>query len=269
DIKLPVAPAEENLLKEDLKVSFNKDNLQVISIEKITTETGAMKQSDQKRLMLSEDVDAEFSRVTGKKTISELLADSRKTKGKAAEMQAAFDQERKKQKDYFNGDIKDQYDQDPLELKSYKILNNGLSAGNSDFRYEQVFTMDNFVKKAGNNYILDAGRLMGTYKKTEEKDRTRTLDVYMPCARQLNYSFRIELPEGYTAQGLEAFAKKIENKSASFLSAAVQEGSAVIITVNRTYKNNFEPAANWPDVLAIMDAAADFTGLKLLLQKKK
>lgn len=269
DIQLPVAPAEENLLKEELKVSFNKDNLQLITIEKTTTETGAMKQGDQKRLMLSEDVDAEFSRITGKRTISEILADSRKTKGKAAEMQAAFDQERKKQKDYFNSDIKDQYDQDPLELKSFKILNNGLTAESSDFRYEQVFTMDNFVKKAGNNYIVDAGRLMGTYKKTEEKDRNRTLDIYMPCARQLNYIFKIEIPEGYTAQGLEAFAKKIDNKSASFSSTAVQDGNAVIISVNRTYKTNFEPAANWPDVLAIMDAAADFTGLKLLLQKKK
>ena len=39
--------------------------------------------------------------------------------------------------------------------------------------------MDNFVKKAGNNYILDAGKLIGKYRRIEDKDRTRTLDIYM------------------------------------------------------------------------------------------
>ena len=268
-IKLPVAKSSENVLLEDLKVNFLKDNPQTIQVERKIIETGSMKQTDQKSLLLAEEVEANFAALVNKKRSTEKMAENKKQRAKAEEIQTAMDKERVKQKDYFKNEIKTQYGQEVKELLAYKILNTGLSVYTPAFEFTQTFTMDNFVKKAGNNYIFDAGRLMGEYKKIEEKERIRKLDIYMSSARKLSYSFSLNIPEGYSAKGVEELNKKIENDAGSFVSTGNLDGNTVTITVSRTYFNNFEPAANWPKLLAVMDAAADFTGMKILLEKKK
>ncbi len=268
-IKLPVSKCTENVLAENLIVSFNKENLQIITIERNSKETGSMKQTDQKRLLLSEDVEAEFAALINKKKNVDDIASRKKGKERGNEIQAAFDKERLKQKDYFKDEIKEQYDQEPKELISYKINNTGLAIQNPSFEFTEKFTMENFVKKAGNNFIFDAGKLMGTYKKLEDKERTRTLDIYMPSARTLTYTINIAVPEGYTVKGVEELNKKVTNDIASFTSSASLNGNSVMVTVSRSYNNNFEPVANWSKLLTVMDAAADFTNMKLLLEKKK
>jgi len=264
---LPISKSGENIYTENLKVNFSKENMQLISINRTCNATGNMKQNDQMKLMLAEDVEAEFAALINKKAATEKLAEYRREKDRASEIQAALDKERLKQKDYFKDEIKDQFDQEPKELISYKINNTGLSLS-QPFEYTTSFTMNDFVKKAGNNFIFDVGRLMGTYKRTEGKDTLRTMDVYMPCARQINYQFSITIPEGYNVKGIAELNKKEENDIASFVSTAKQNGNTVNITVNRTYNNNFEPAANWTKLLKVMNAAADFTNMKLLLEKK-
>ena len=268
-LKLPVSKSSENVLAENLNVTFNKENFQTITIERTSKETGSMKQTDQKRLLLSEDVEAEFAALINKKKNVDDIASRKKGKERGNEIQAAFDKERLKQKDYFKDEIKEQYDQEPKELISYKINNAGLAIQNPFFEFTEKFTMENFVKKAGNNFIFDAGKLMGTYKKLEDKERTRTLDIYMPSARTLTYSFNIAVPEGYTVKGVEELNKKVTNDIASFTSSASLNGNTVMVTVSRSYNNNFEPVANWSKLLTVMDAAADFTNMKLLLEKKK
>ncbi len=268
-IKLPVANSDENVAAENIKVSFNKENLQVVTIDRNCKMTGIMKHNDQKNLLLAEDVEAGFATLIDKMKATDKLAEGRRTKDKAGEVQAALDKERSNQKDYFKTEIKDQYDQEPKELLSYKIINDGLSVYKPVFEYNETFTMDNFVKKAGNNFIFDIGRLMGSYKKLDEKETNRTLDVYMPSARKLIYECSVTLPEGYNAKGIEELNKKVENDISSFQTTARLDGNTVTLTITRTYKNNFEPAANWPKLLSVMNAAADFTSLKLLLEKKK
>ncbi|MEO7524005.1 MAG: hypothetical protein ABIT58_07910 [Ferruginibacter sp.] len=268
-IKLPVMKSSDNVLVEKLKVGFNKDNMQLVTIERSCIQTGAMKENDQKKLMLAEEVQAAFAELINKKTAVKTLSGSKNMRGEGGEIMSALDKERAKQKDYFKDEIKQQYGQEAKELISYKIVNSGLDVNKPSFEYTQTFTMEDLVKKAGANFIFDAGKLMGIYKKAEEKERTRTLDVYMSCARTLTYEFTITIPEGYSVKGLEALNKKIENDVATYESTANLNGNMINITVNRVYKNNFEPHANWPKLLAVMDAAADFTGAKLLIEKNK
>ncbi|MFN0083438.1 MAG: hypothetical protein ACKVOM_13090 [Ferruginibacter sp.] len=268
-IKLPVAKSAENVSAEKLTVSFNQDNFQTITIERLCSETGAMKQGDQKSLLLAEDVEAELAALIEKKKNVDVLAENKKTKQKALEIQTAMDKERQNQKDYFEADIKLQFEQEPKEMIGYKVLNTGLNITKPAFEYAETFTMENFVKKAGSNFIFDVGKLMGSYTKTSEKDRTRTQNIYMPSARTLTYSFAVTIPDGYRAKGVEELNKKVENECASFEATAVLNGNILNVMVTRIYKNNYEPVANWPKLLQAMDAAADFTGSKLLLEKVK
>lgn len=219
--------------------------------------------------MLAEDVEAELAALIEKKKNVDILSENKKNKQKAQEIQTAMNKERQNQKDYFEADVKSQFDQQPKEMIGYKVINTGLNITKPAFEYSETFTMENFVKKAGNNFIFDVGKLMGSYTKTSEKDRTRTQNIYMPSARTLTYSFAVTIPEGYKAKGVEELNKKVDNECASFEASAILNGNILNVMVTRVYKNNFEPVVNWPKLLQAMDAAADFTGSKLLLEKIK
>jgi hypothetical protein len=268
-VVLPVSSAKENVSSENLKLNFNTDNPQTVTIQRTCIKTGSMKLADQKKLLLAEDIDASLASLVKMPRRVDFYNEDKKLADKAAEIQAAMKIERIKQKDRFKEDIKARYDQEPKELISYKINNIGLSYSKPSFEYNETFTIDGLVKKAGNNYVFEVGRLMGNYKKIEEKERIRTLDVYMPAARTLTYSFSITIPDGYIAKGIEELNKKIENDVASFVSSASSNNNIINITITNTYNNNFEPAINWPKLLTIIDAAADFTNAKLLMEKIK
>jgi hypothetical protein len=268
-IKLPVEPSSENVSAEKLDVLFDKNNLQMIEIERFASRTGSMKQNGQKDLLLAEDIEAEFASLIGKKRTVEIISETKRNRPRAAEIQAAMDKERLNQQKYFKADIESEFGQEPKEMKAFKVVNAGLSLKKSAFEYSQTFTMENFVKKVGNNFIFDIGKLMGVYKKTDGKDRIRTQNVYMNNARSLSYSIAITLPEGYKAKGVDELNKKVENECASFVTTATIADNIVHLKITRTYNNNFELATNWDKLLAVMDAAADFSGAKLLLEKIK
>jgi hypothetical protein len=129
--------------------------------------------------------------------------------------------------------------------------------------------MENFVKKAGNNYIVEVGKLVGTYQKTDEKERIRTVDIYMPCARTLSWNISINIPKGYNVKGVGELNKSLNNNTGSLECIASVDGGAVKIKVTRIYTNNFEKVEAWPKLLELMDAFYNFSTQKILLEKSK
>ena len=210
-IKIPVITAEKNAETENINVVFGASNMQQIQVDRSTTLAGATRHYTQKELMMMEDMEAGLATAINQKKLTERLADDKKQQKLVSEFNAAFANEKTKQKSYFEDEIKDQYDQAAKDISIYEVKNEGML--NSDFIYHTNFTMDNFVKKAGNNYIIEAGKLVGTTKKTDEKDRTRTIDAYMPYARTYTYNISLAIPKGYKVKGIENFNKNITNET--------------------------------------------------------
>jgi hypothetical protein len=128
--------------------------------------------------------------------------------------------------------------------------------------------MADWIKKAGNNYLFEVGKVIGVQMQIKEEDRKRTIDVYGPFARSYEFNLELNIPEGFGVEGLEALNKKIVNECGSFSSSTSRQGNQVTIHIQKEYTHNFEPAANWPKMLEFIDAAADFNNAKLLLKKK-
>jgi len=127
--------------------------------------------------------------------------------------------------------------------------------------------LDNLVKKAGNNYIIDAGKLTGSFLKLDAKDRKRSADIYMPVARTLKYSVSLTIPTGFKVKGAEELNAKKINKSGSFTLITTVNGNTLNISVTRVYSHNFEKAADWPSLVELIDAASNFNEQKILLEK--
>ncbi len=264
-IKVPITTADKNTATENINVSFNAGNMQQLQVDRSTQLAGASRHYTQKQLLMMEDMEADLAASINEKKLTDRLADDRKQQKLVSEFSAAFSKEKTNQKTYFEDEIKEQFDNAAKEVSAYEVKNEGLF--NSDFIYHTNFTMDNFVKKAGNNYIIQAGKFVGSVTKVDEKDRTRSIDVYMPYARTYTYNISLAVPKNYLVKGLENFNKNISNETGSVTSTATADNASVHITIKQQYLKMFEPAANWPKLLELMDAFYDISNQKLLLEK--
>jgi len=268
EITLPVTAANKNQVEEQLQVSLVPGNVQKLKVVRTVKQAGEMRRDDQHSLVPVMDVDAGYKNLANGDELEKRLSKSHETKKMAADFNFAFNKEKAEMKKNFTSEIKSQFDQEPEQVENFKIENAALDNSSPVLQYTSSFVLTGLVKKAGSNYIIDAGKLVGSFYKLEEKDRKRAVDVYMPCARSFNYTISIAIPPGFTAKGMEEMTRRKENKTGSFSSTATVNGNTLTITVKRVYANNFEKVANWPMLTELVDMASDFNTQKILFEKK-
>lgn len=262
---LPQANAEDNKLQETISVQLTPTNLQTINVKRNVKETGFMRISDQLSLLLMEDADKEFTQVFSGDEMKKRVKGYNQKKTYENLLMSIADAKKAEKQNFIN-EIKNQYDQEPKELSSYKIVNTALS-NNKPFEFSTTFTMDGFVKKAGTNYIFTIGKLIGAITKLEEKNRTRQTDIVMPTARTINYSIEFEIPEGYSVKGLENLNTSKQNEMGLFIVKTSSQNNKIKIDVNRIYAIATAPKEKWDSVVELIDAAYDFSEQKVLLEK--
>jgi len=263
-----VTTSDKNQVEENLQVSLLPANPQKLKIIRLVKEQGELRHSDQKLLLPVQDIDDGYKQIVRGDELAKRLKKNDQTRKMVEDYTYSFSKEKMDINKNFTAEIKSQFDQEPEQVQDTKIINAALENTSPVFQYSASFVLNNLVKKAGNNYIIDAGKLTGGFYKLEDKERKRNIDVYMPCARSFKYNITIAIPPGYSAKGMEEMTVKTANKTGAFTSSAVVNGNNLIITVSRVYNNNFEKASDWPLVMDLVDAASNFNSQKILLEKK-
>lgn len=265
---IALSPASQNKQTEHYKISFSKSDLQQLEIERNSSVIGHFKMDVQKSLLLFEDYYEEERKALGiKQSFMEEFADSRKNKALAEEYRNAFDKARKDVKTAFLTEIQEQFDKAPESLDNYKILKMGLRHTDPELAYTTSFKMNGFMKKAGNNYILDAGKLIGSQMSVKTSQRERKADVHMPFARMFEYNMELNIPAGYTVEGADKLVRNVDNEWGSFIVTTNSKDGKLLIQVKKVYKNAIVPAAKWPMLLQMIDSAEEFQQQKILLKK--
>jgi hypothetical protein len=265
---VPTGSADKNAHIENLKLSLTADKNN-IAVQRSTTMKGHYKADEQKNLILYEDFfEAERKAFNEEKSLIEELEDGKKSRKYVDEVKNAFAEARKKQKDAFIKEAKDWFEQEVTDLKDYKTDNLGVRHTAPDFVYSSSFNLGGLVKKAGNNIIIEVGKIQGQPLVIKEEQRKRDIDIFMPYARSIEYNIELQIPEGYTAEGIAALNKKVENEAGFFTAEANVTGNTVTIKVKKHYLHNFEPAKNWDNIIAFTDASNEWVNTKLLLKKK-
>ncbi len=265
---VPTSNSSNNAHIENLKLSLSPD-INNLLVNRSTVLKGHSKADQQKNLILYEDFyEEERKALNEEKSLIESLEDGKKSTKYVDEVTSAFAEARKKQKDAFIKEAKEEFDQEITDLKNYKTDNLGVRHTAPDFVYSSSFNLGGLLKKAGNNIIIEIGKIQGQPFVAKPGQRKRDIDVYMPYARSIEYNIHLQVPEGYTAEGIDALNKKVENETGYFVVAASATDKSVTITIKKHYLHNFEPAANWDKILAFTDAANDWLNAKILLKKK-
>ncbi len=266
--KLPVTAFSKNVQIEKLSLKL-AENMEDMLINRETILKGHMRRGEQKRLLLFEDYyDSERKAFAIKESFMEEFADSRKNKALADEYTAAFKKARNEQKDYFMNEVTEQFGTKPKELKNYKIVNMALRHNNPDLIYQTNFTIDGWVKKGGNNYIVDIGKFIGEQLQLKPEQLKRSVDVYMPFARSFEFIITLDIPEGYTVEGVDKLISNVSNETGRFVTEAKVEGNRLGVKVTKVYSHAFEKASQWEQLTAVIKAASDFNTAKILLRKQ-
>jgi hypothetical protein len=267
-ISVPQSDATKNAHIEHLAFSLTPGQ-ENVSVQRKTTLRGHYKYSAQRKLILYEDFyESERKAFGEKKSLIENLEDGRKSRKFIDEVKNAFAEARTKQKDAFQEDAKSWFEQEVTNVKNYRVENMGVRHTAPDFVYTSSFDMDGLVKKAGNNLIVEIGKIQGQPLTVKPEQRNRTLDVYMSYPRSIEYHVEFRIPNGYTAQGIEALNKKVVNDIGFFTVDATTAADIINIKVKKHYLQAYVPATNWNKMVEFLDAADEWTNAKILLKKK-
>ncbi|MGX5819997.1 DUF3857 domain-containing protein [Chitinophaga lutea] len=267
-VDVPASAAEENRQLERLSISFAAADPQQLQLDRLTTTTGHYKAAMQRQLLLFEDYyEAERKALGISRTFMAEISDRRGSGTLVSEYRTAFSNARKDLKDHFESEIREQFDVAPVNLTHYKVQKMGLRHTDPEMIYATKFGLDGFVKKAGSNYIVDAGRLIGSQLSVKTSQRERKADVYMPFARSLEYQMEFIVPAGYTLEGADKLVRNVDNECGSFIVTTKMNGDKLVVDVKKVYKVAFAQAAKWPMLLQMVDAAEEFRQQKLLLRK--
>ncbi|PZR27851.1 MAG: hypothetical protein DI535_08885 [Citrobacter freundii] len=266
-IKVPVSESGKNAHIEQLILSLTPGET-TLGVKRKSIIKGHFREDLQSRLILYEDFYESELRAFGEnKTLIEQLQENKRTGKLVEDVKNAFAEARKKQKTSFLEETKDWYEQEITNQKDIKIENMGVRHTAPDFIYSSSFDMDGLVKKAGNNIILEIGKVQGNPVSIKPEQRKRDLDVYMTYPRSIEYHLKVQIPEGYTVEGVEGLNKSVRNEAGYFTAQANLVGKTIEIKVSKHYFHGYEPAANWTKLVEFIDAANDWTNAKLLFKK--
>jgi len=267
-IDLPVSTASSNIRMEKLNVEIALGQDPTIRINRRVDAYGLYKKDDQLSLLYFEDYYDSLRKWLGEtKTFLAVVEDKKRGKPLVEEYKTAFARARTGEKDYYVDELKNKYGVDPKEVFEYRLDSMGDLPEARCISFTTTFTIADWLKPAGPNYIFEVGKLIGMQSVVNESERTRNADIYMPFARTLVHRISIQIPDGYKVEGVELLDKDISNETGYFRSKANLDGKKLVITVSKQYSHNFDPSSNWPKILDFIDAANDFCKSKLLLRK--
>ncbi len=83
----------------------------------------------------------------------------------------------------------------------------------------------------------------------------------------LDYEIGIEIPEGYTVEGLDVLPSVYSNDFGGFHSGYRLEGNKLFVSANKIYEKSYIPVDKWNEMLLIAKKANDFQAKTIILKK--
>lgn len=153
------------------------------------------------------------------------------------------------------------------DYNNLKLKSMGMWTDKPNIEYEDAFSIKELVKKAGPNFIISLGLMIGGQVELKEDELNRSIDIYQDYARVIENNITFNIPEGYSVEGIDGFNLSVENEFGGFTSTAQTTGKTITISIRKSYKKNFNKAQDWPKLTEFIKAGVEFNNLKLLLKK--
>ncbi|WP_264552505.1 hypothetical protein [Flavobacterium sp. N2038] len=267
EVNLPSTTVKDNVAKVVTNVSMGSD-LSNLNVKRSSSFYGHFKSDEQReKLKFYDYVDEDYQKYGTERVIDKVGSKSKREQY-TKEFDALKNKLRDIQKEDEKKSLSGEFDFE-IENPIIKITNTGRYGDNSPVSYEEEFEIkNNFIKKAGENYIVEIGKMLTNQVEIDKKEAGRKNNVYMPFPRAFENEIVFEIPAGYKISGIEKLNKNVQNSTGEFISVASLEDNKLIIKATKKYNNYYEPNANWSKIIAFLEAAYQFTQEKVMLKKQ-
>jgi hypothetical protein len=129
------------------------------------------------------------------------------------------------------------------------------------------------IEKAGNKILLKVGEVIGPQVELYQ-EKKRQLPVLIQYPHVLDREIKFTIPAGYQVKNLQDVNFNVTDKSTEghesmgFISSYSLNNSELVITIHEFYKSIFYPVSRFEEYRKVVNAAADFNKVVLVLEKK-
>lgn len=266
--EIPKSSFEDNMSLVIIDVSLSEENPLELKINRNLVCSGDMKSDYQQLIVLYEDWDQLMrKRLLIETDFWQDMQNDKDGRKYIDQYKTLFEERRKEQKELMQAELKEYHSTNSGELIRYSVKSLGATPEEPFLELQTEYTMDGLIKKAGNNLLLEVGKLIGTQWVPSEKERKRELDSYINAPILIEKNISIAIPAQYRVEGIESLEQNIENEWGKFASSASLEGNFLKITTIKVYKTNFVPRNAWHSLLEMIDKTNEFCSRSIILKQ--
>ena len=170
-------------------------------------------------------------------------------------------------------DVEDQLTGSGIEDKKvlmFEVENTDMNQTKYNLPYIVKSTIESssLIEEAGDSYIFQLGKIIGTQSELyQEKERVHPIEMQYP--NQYNYTITVDIPKGYTLEGLESLEinKRMEAEGkllCKWLSEYEIKNNKLVITIEESYYVNEFPKEHYEAFRQVINAASDFNKAAIL-----
>ena len=142
----------------------------------------------------------------------------------------------------------------------------------NNFQVDVSFQSGHFLEKAGKRVLFKVGELIGRQIEMYRDDE-RATTIENEFNRKYDRVLRVHLPDGYAVKNLDDLTLRIAYQDRDltpfiFKSDYVMNGNVLEIRIEEFYKEIFAPLSRYEDFRKVVNAAADFNKITLVLEKE-
>lgn len=158
------------------------------------------------------------------------------------------------------------------EYKTLKTKNDGLDfVGKKPFILDVTFEGKDYTQKAGNNILFKVGETIGKQMEFYQED-TRVLPVEIYYPHYYTRTIKIILPEGYKVKNPDSFKMDFKAEvngkdEAGFISSYKEKANEITVSNYEYYSTIHYPLDVFEAYRAVINAAADFQKITLVISK--
>ena len=158
------------------------------------------------------------------------------------------------------------------EYKTLNTENDGTEfIGKKPFVLNVAFDGKDLTKKAGENYLFSVGETIGKQMEFYQENK-RTLPVEIDYPHYYTRKIKILLPKGAAVKNLDKFTMDFKNDvngktEAAFISKYTQKEDEIIVDNVEYYNIVNYPLAKFDEYKAVINAAADFNKIVIIVTK--